>query len=247
MPAMDCCRSAPRLAWRQLGPRNLRWHVRRRRAGGCLPRRDSDGQDLLKVTGGLTSMNTWRAGDPRSPAPAATGCGHGVRFQPLLSRRALLWRDQHTNAGQGRRWSMPTTASLPEKAGDRRFATESPVGASEGRKRESRFASHAASAGNGSITAKAAVLAAGDPSVCGPRMACAESLGPNRRSEWPADNFPDPRHGSPARACCSALLLTTTAPTALATTQAHMVADWRTAPAVRRRQLHPYRLRRRWA
>jgi len=138
-------------------------------------------QDLLKVTGGITSEKLARLVIRASSSCRAWMQRHGVRFQPSLSGALHTARTNAFFLGGGKALINAYYRSLAALGGTVRYAA--PVDRIELHAR--RFA--AAYIGRERIAARTCVLAAGGFEAN--RAWLREAWGRNETGEWPADNF----------------------------------------------------------
>ena len=138
-------------------------------------------QDLLKVTGGITSEKLARLVIRASSSCRAWMQRHGVRFQPSLSGALHTARTNAFFLGGGKALINAYYRSLAALGGTVRYTA--PVDRIE--LHERRFA--AAYIGRERIAARTCVLAAGGFEAN--RAWLREAWGRNETGEWPADNF----------------------------------------------------------
>ena len=142
-------------------------------------------QDLLKVTGGLTTESMARLAIRESSSCRDWMRHHGVRFQPSLSGTLHLSRTNAFFMGGGKALMNAYYRSAAQLGIEVRY--ESPVDKLE--LDEGRFvAAHVSGpAGPERIEARACVVASGGFESNLPWMR--EAWGQNEAGEWPADNF----------------------------------------------------------
>ena len=142
-------------------------------------------QDLLKVTGGLTTESMARLAIRESSSCRDWMRHHGVRFQPSLSGTLHLSRTNAFFMGGGKALMNAYYRSAAQLGIEVRY--ESPVDRLE--LDEGRFvAAHVSGpAGPERIEARACVVASGGFESNLPWLR--EAWGQNEAGEWPADNF----------------------------------------------------------
>ena len=201
-------------------------------------------QDLLKVTGGLTDEKLARLVIRASQHLPRPGCAATACTSSLPCPARCTWRAPTPSSwAAARRWSMRTTAA-PSKLGVQ-IRYNAPVSGSSSKTAVSWPPTPASTSRRAHrherIEARACVLAAGgfESNIDWLR----EAWGQNERGEWPADNFLI--RGTRFN---QGMLLQP--PAASAGADAHRRPDAgahgghrRARAAVRRRHLHPHRLR----
>ncbi len=191
-------------------------------------------QDLLKVTGGATNEALARLVIRESATCRPWMVRHGVRFQPSLSGALHTARTNAFFMGGGKALVNAYYRSAENLGVSVRY--DSPVDRLE--LRDGRFV--AAFVGAERIEARSCVLAAGG--FESNREWLREAWGVNERGEHPADNFLI-RGTRFNTGTLLRFMLDAGADRIGDATQAHMVAIDARAPLVRRRHLHPNRLR----